>query len=261
MPARYLTCRAKLLPSLHSTEARNPPSFALVELQCKQRLRAPDQGCWWSLEDKTILYPSLNHQAPPRLQHNARLGNGISQQENPCSPPGKNQPDKHVGLIAGPHVPWNQIARSGQRTQVATRPLFSKTPATNVEGADLKRIQPRFVKDFMLISAPYWDGIKKTKCTTIRSSYLCVTFRNTDKNGPVQKIFCEIERRTKSDRDCQTHFIKYSNINRLEHKEQIDAKRQPTFSPDHRAGNDEFAGAGEPGVGPSISTGAVHSGG
>jgi hypothetical protein len=88
-----------------------------------------------------------------------------------------------------------------------------------------------------------------------------VTFRNTGKNAPVRKFFCETERRTKSDRDYQTHFIKFSNINRVEHKEPIYAKKQPTFRQDHRAGNDEFAGAGEPGVGPSISTGAVHSGG
>jgi hypothetical protein len=57
-----------------------------------------------------------------------------------------------------------------------------------------------------------------------------------------------------------THFIKFTDINRLEHKEPIYAKRQPTFRQDHRAGNDEFAGAGKPRVGPSISTGAVHSG-
>jgi hypothetical protein len=59
----------------------------------------------------------------------------------------------------------------------------------------------------------------------------------------------------------QTNFIKSSNINRLEHKEPIYAKRQPTFRQDHRAGDGKSAGAGEPRVSPSISTGAMHSGG
>jgi hypothetical protein len=89
-----------------------------------------------------------------------------------------------------------------------------------------------------------------------------VTFRNTGKNALVPKIsFARQNVAPNLVVIAQTHFIRFSNINRLEHKEQIYAKRQPTFRQDQRAANDEFAGAGEPRVGPSISTGAVHSGG
>jgi hypothetical protein len=91
--------------------------------------------------------------------------------------------------------------------------------------------------------------------------FMCDISQHRQKCPGTENLFARQNVAQKSGRDCQTHFIKFSNINRLEHKEPIYAKRQPTFRQDHRAGNDEFAGAGEPRVSPSISTGAVHSGG
>jgi hypothetical protein len=91
--------------------------------------------------------------------------------------------------------------------------------------------------------------------------FMCDISQHRQKCSGTEIFFARQDVAPNLGRDCQTHFIKFTSIKRLEHKEPIYAKRQPTFRQDHRAGNGEFAGAGEPRVGPSISTGAVHSGG